>query len=304
MRKILITGLSGFIGGYLQTRLENEYQIFDLACDLLDKEAIDKRLAEVDPEFIIHLAARTEVEKSFYEQTTFSQINYVGTVNMIESARHLKNLKLFVFSSTMETYGWQPESDLIRDGKPFTLPVFDETTKQYPNAPYAVAKVGCELYLEYAHRSFDFPFCAFRQTNTYGRHDNDFFVVEQIITQMLSNPNEINLGYGKPYRNFLWIDDLIELYATVLTKPEQANGEIFCVGPDNALTIESLVEKIASKMNWKGTVNWNKKPKRDGEIYVLNSTAAKAERLLGWKPTVDLDTGLDRTIQLWQGARR
>jgi nucleoside-diphosphate-sugar epimerase len=211
MKKILITGLSGFIGGYLQNRLSKEYKIFDLACDLLDKEAIDKRLAEVDPDFIIHLAARTEVEKSFYEQTTFSQINYVGTVNMIESARHLKNLKLFVFSSTMETYGWQPESDLIRDGEPFTLPVFDETTKQYPNAPYAVAKVGCELYLEYAHRSFDFPFCAFRQTNTYGRHDNDFFVVEQIITQMMNNPDEINLGYGKPYRNFLWIDDLIEL---------------------------------------------------------------------------------------------
>ena len=300
MKKILITGLSGFIGGYLQTRLATEYQIFDLECDLLDKEAIDKRLAEVDPEFIIHLAARTEVEKSFYEQTTFSQINYVGTVNMIESARHLTNLKLFVFSSTMETYGWQPESDLIRDSKPFVLPVFDETTKQYPNAPYAVAKVGCELYLEYAHRSFDFPFCAFRQTNTYGRHDNDFFVVEQIISQMLANPNEINLGYGKPYRNFLWIDDLIELYATVLQKSEQANGEIFCVGPDNALTIESLVEKIAGKMSWKGTVNWNTKPKRDGEIYVLNSTAAKAERLLGWKPTMDLDTGLDRTIELWK----
>jgi len=300
MKKVLITGLSGFIGGYLQNRLAKEYQIFDLACDLLDKEAIDKRLVEVDPEFIIHLAARTEVEKSFYEQTTFSQINYVGTVNMIESARHLKNLKLFVFSSTMETYGWQPESDLIRDGKTFTLPVFDESTKQYPNAPYAVAKVGCELYLEYAHRSFDFPFCAFRQTNTYGRHDNDFFVVEQIISQMLKNPDEINLGYGKPYRNFLWIDDLIELYVTALEKLELATGEIFCVGPDNALTIESLVEKIAGKMNWKGTVNWNRKPKRDGEIYVLNSTAAKAERLLGWKPIVDLDTGLDRTIELWK----
>jgi nucleoside-diphosphate-sugar epimerase len=204
----------------------------------------------------------------------------------------------------METYGWQPESDLIRDGEPFTLPVFDETTKQYPNAPYAVAKVGCELYLEYAHRSFDFPFCAFRQTNTYGRHDNDFFVVEQIITQMLANPNEINLGYGKPYRNFLWIDDLIELYATVLQQPKQANGEMFCVGPDNALTIENLVEKIAGKMNWKGTVNWNRKPKRDGEIYVLNSTAAKAERLLGWKPTVDLDTGLDRVIQLWKDKKQ
>lgn len=303
MKKVLITGLSGFIGGYLQQRLKGTYQIFDLGCDLLDKPSIEVRLQEIDPDFIIHLAARTEVEKSFYEQTSFSEVNYVGTVNLIETARHLKNLKLFVFSSTMETYGWQPESDLIRDDKPFTLPVFDEKTKQHPNAPYAVAKVGCELYLEYAHRSFNFPFCAFRQTNTYGRHDNNFFVVEQIITQMLANPNEINLGYGKPYRNFLWIDDLIDLYETVLEQPENAQGEIFCTGPDNALTIEQLVEKIASKLNWNGKVNWNTKPKRDGEIYVLNSTHAKAERLLGWKPTVDLDTGLDKTIEIWKSKK-
>lgn len=300
MKKVLITGLSGFIGGYLQNRLQTKYQIFDLECDLLDKPAIDRRLKEVNPEFIIHLAARTEVEKSFYEQTSFSEVNYVGTVNLIESARHLPNLELFVFSSTMETYGWQPESDLIRDNQEFTLPIFTEETQQNPNAPYAVAKVGCELYLKYAERAYNFPFTAFRQTNTYGRKDNDFFVVEQIITQMIKNQNEINLGYGEPYRNFLWIDDLIDLYETVLEQPDNARGEIFCTGPDNALSIKDLVKKIAEKIQWNGTVNWNTKPKRHGEIYVLNSTHAKATELLGWKPKVDLDTGLDRTIEIWR----
>jgi nucleoside-diphosphate-sugar epimerase len=212
MKKVLVTGLSGFIGGYLQKRLQHKYEIYDLGCDLLELAKVDQRLQEVNPDMIIHLAARTEVEKSFYEQITFSEINYVGTVNLIECARKLKNLELFLFSSTMETYGWQPESDLIEHGKEFVLPVFTEETKQHPNAPYAVAKLACEHYLEYAGRAFNFPFCALRQTNTYGRNDNDFFVVEQIITQMLSNPNEINLGYGKPYRNFLWIDDLLDLY--------------------------------------------------------------------------------------------
>ena len=176
--KVLITGLSGFIGGYLKTRLESKHEIFDLDCDLRDYNAVKSRLHDVNPDFIIHLAARTEVEKSFYEQITFSEVNYVGTVNLVESARDLPNLKLLVFSSTMETYGWQPESDLIRDGKEFTLPVFDENTRQHPNAPYAVAKVGCELYLEYAKRAYNFPFTAFRQTNTYGRWDNDFFVID------------------------------------------------------------------------------------------------------------------------------
>ena len=304
MEKVLITGISGFIGGYLKSRFYEKYSLYELGCDLLDFEDIQNRLIDIQPDYIIHLAARTEVEKSFYEQTTFSEINYVGTVNLIEAARQfVPQLKLFVFSSTMETYGWQPESDLIRDNKEFTLPVFDENTKQNPNAPYAVAKVGCEYYLEYVQRAFNFPYCAFRQTNSYGRTDNNFFVVEQIITQMLDNETEINLGYGKPYRNFLWIDDLIDLYETVIENPDRAVGHVFCTGPNNALSIEQLVEKIAGKIGWKGKVNWDTKPKRHGEIYVLNSTPAKATQLLGWSPKVDLDTGLDRTIEIWKNKK-
>lgn len=300
MEKILITGISGFIGGYLKSRFYEKYRLYELGCDLLDQEGIEERLDQVRPDFIIHLAARTEVEKSFYEQKTFSETNYVGTVNLIEAAKKIENLRLFVFSSTMETYGWQPESDLIKNEDPFELPVFDEQTPQNPNAPYAVAKVGCEYYLHYAKRAYNFPFCILRQTNTYGRYDNNFFVVEQIITQMLDNPNEINLGYKTPYRNFLWIDDLIDLYETVVENPDAAKGEVFCTGPNNALSIENLVEKIAGKLNWNGTVNWDTKPVRHGEIYVLNSTNEKATRLLGWSPKVDLDEGLDRTIELWK----
>lgn len=302
MKKVLITGLSGFIGGYLAKRLRGKYEIYDLDCDLLDKRAIDSRLDYVQPDFIIHLAARTEVEKSFYEQTSFSEVNYVGTINLIESARQLKDLELLVFSSTMETYGWQPISDIVRDGKedPDNIPAFTEETIQNPNAPYAVAKVGCELYLKYAERSYGIPFTAFRQTNTYGRVDNDFFVVEQIIMQMLTNEKEINLGYGEPYRNFLWIDDLIDMYEAVLENPDKAKGEIFCTGPDNAIKIKDLVNIIADKLDWKGTVNWNRKPKRHGEIYLLNSSNQKAKNLLGWEPKVDLDTGLDRTIEIWK----
>lgn len=298
--KILLTGGSGFIGKYLKNRLQSKYEIFDLEADLKNYAAVKERVEIISPDFIIHLAARTEVEKSFYEQIEFSEVNYVGTVNLIECARDLPNLKLFVFSSTMETYGWQPESDAIKNGVTDVIPVFDETTKQNPNAPYAVAKIGCEYYLDYAKRAYNFPFCILRQTNTYGRHDNDFFVMEQIITQMLKNPNEVNLGYGKPYRNFLWIEDLIDLYETVLEKSDLAKGEIFCTGPDNALSIEDLVKKIADKLNWRGQINWDTKPHRPGEIFVLNSTNQKATKLLGWSPKVDLDTGIDMTIKLWK----
>jgi UDP-glucose 4-epimerase len=254
-----------------------------------------------NPDVIIHLAALTEVEHSFYQQALFSDVNYTGTVNLVESAREAPNLKLFLFSSTMETYGWQPISDKIKNNEPFDHAPFDETTIQHPNAPYAVAKLGCEKYLEYASRAYNLPYCILRQTNTYGRTDNDFFVVEQIITQMLKG-DTVNLGYAKPYRNFLHISDLINAYIAILSNVSAVKNETFCVGPNNALSIEKLAEICAKKLGWQGDINWDTKPERAGEIYYLNSTNDKITSTIGWEPLIDLDTGLDMTIEFWKNA--
>lgn len=307
---IFVTGSSGFIGQKIVERLiEEGHNVFDPGkVDLRSHDEMRHALLAADPDVIIHLAARTEVEKSFYEQVAFSDINYTGTVNLIESARELKKLKLFVFSSTMETYGWQPVSDIAKErdltAEEVKEYVFDEDTKQNPNAPYAVAKVGCERYLEYAGRAYGLPYTIFRQTNAYGRHDNDFFVVEQFITQMLRSPNLVQFGYERPYRNFIHIDDLINLYAVVLENIDKAKGQTFCTGPDNAIQIGELAKFIAQKTGFQGKVEWNKKRHRPGEIYYLNSTHNKANKLLGWEPKITLDQGLDMTVRLWKEKLR
>lgn len=300
--KILLTGSSGFIGQAITPRLEKDYELFHLAGDLTDHAAIKAEVTSVDPDIIVHLAARTEVEKSFYEQISFSEVNYIGTVNLIESAKSLKHLKNFVFASTMEVYGWQPISDEIEHTGQYTQRVtFDENTIPNPNAPYAVAKYGCEKYLEYAHRSLGLPFTAIRQTNAYGRNDNDFFVTEAIISRMLQNPHQIDMGYAKPWRNFIHVNDLIDAWMSVITNSGKVNdGKIFTIGPDNALSIKTYVDMIASKLHWQGKVNWNKRPIRDGEIYWLNSNHNLITKLLGWKPKIELSEGLDLTIETWK----
>lgn len=300
--RLLLTGSSGFIGSALTPQLEQHFEVFHLKSDLVDYEAVKLEVQSIDPNIIVHLAARTEVEKSFYEQISFSEVNYLGTVNLIESTRKLKNLKNFVFASTMEVYGWQPISDEIKNtGKFAKQIVFDEHTTPNPNAPYAVAKLACEKYLEYAHRSYGLPFTAIRQTNAYGRKDNDFFVTEAIITRMLKNPASINMGYADPWRNFIFIDDLLDAWVQVITHPDKCSNGLTCtIGPNNPIQIKDYAEKIATKLDWQGQINWNKQPKRDGEIYWLNSDCVLINKTVGWQPKIDLDDGLDRTVEIWK----
>lgn len=297
-----MTGSSGFIGSHLTSRLENQHQLYHLTSDLRDHRSIHDEVLAERPDIIVHLAARTEVEKSFYEQVTFSEINYVGSVNLIEAASKVKNLKNFVFASTMEVYGWQPISDEVENKLvPKKFVAFDENTIPNPNAPYSVAKLAVEKYLQYAHRCLDLPFTALRQTNCYGRKDNDFFVTEQFISQMLLNSEEVNFGYAEPYRNFIYVDDMLDAWETVIENPFKCNdGKIFTLGPDDPIKIKNYADMIAKKIEWHGKINWGRKLHRAGEIYWLNSNNNLINKTLGWSPKVSLDQGLDRTIEVWK----
>ena len=298
--KILMTGSSGFIGQHLSKRLK-DYELHHLESNLTDHKAITEEVLSVNPDQIIHLAARTEVEQSFYEQVTFSEVNYVGTVNLIEAASKIKNLKNFVFASTMEVYGFQPISDEVNiNGVPKKFISFDENTQPNPNAPYAVAKYACEKYLEYANRCLNLPFTALRQTNCYGRKDNDYFVTEQIVTQMLKGI-ECNLGYAEPYRNFIYVTDMLDAWETVVNNPDKCNnGSIFTIGPDNPIKIKDYAALIADKIGFTGTINWDTKLSRPGEIYWLNSNNNLITKKLGWSPKITVDNGLDLTIAYWK----
>lgn len=294
--KILLTGSSGFVGQFLKPRLTDIGLVVDLKSDLTNHKSVEEEVLQIKPDIIVHLAAKTEVEKSFYEQNDFSNVNYVGTVNLIESCLKLNKIPFFCFASTMEVFGWQPISD---DVKKNIIPkkhiAFNENTVPNPNAPYAVAKFGCEKYLEYARRSFGLDFVALRQTNTYGRADNNFFVTEQIISQMLKK-DTLSLGYAEPYRNFLYIDDLVEAWLKTIEYRHELSGNLVTLGPDLPIKIKDYAQIIAKELDWQGEINWNTKPKRAGEIYWLNSDSDLFTKITSWTPKTPLGEGIQKTI--------
>jgi nucleoside-diphosphate-sugar epimerase len=298
--KILLTGASGFIGQALMPRLQQLGTVIELQSDLTDHKAIQEEVKAVAPNIVVHLAARTEVQKSFYEQVSFSEVNYVGTVNLIEACRQVDPMPYFVFASTMEVYGWQPISDEVEDTGTYVDRVaFDQHTQPHPNAPYAVAKYGCEKYLEYAERAYGLEWASFRQTNAYGRKDNDFFITEHIIAQMLKG-DVCNLGYKDPYRNFIYIDDLLDAWMAVIENRDTCRGSIFTIGPDDPRKIEDCANYIAEQLDWKGTINWDTKDPRHGEIWWLNSNHDLITEKTGWTPKVSYEEGIAKTIAHWK----
>ena len=301
--KILVTGAEGFVGTNLTPKLKEIGEVYALTSDLRNFEATSEEILKYNPNIIVHLAARTEVETSFYDQLDFTTVNYLGTQNLIETAKELKNLDCILFSSTMEVYGWQPISDEV---KLYSVPkkfiAFDEDTPVNPNAPYAVAKHACEKYFEYASRAYGIKYITFRQTNTYGRSNNDFFVTESIISQMLKkhrNKWRVMLGYSEPYRNFLYKDDLIDAWMSAISKRTKLYNNIYTIGPDNPIKMKDYAELIWKKVDYHGSLYWNMRPDRPGEIFYLNSSNSLFSKLTGWKPKTSLSDGLDKTIEIW-----
>lgn len=298
--KILITGSKGFIGSHLTPRLKVLGQVYELKSDLKNHADISREIATVKPDIILHLAAKTEVQKSFVEQIPFSEVNYVGTVNLIESCKYLEKIPFIFFASTMEVYGWQPISDEVKyKSIPNKMIAFDEYTQPNPNAPYAVAKYACEKYFEYASRAYGLEWASFRQTNAYGRKDSNYFVTEQILTQMITG-NECNLGYAEPYRNFIYIDDVMDAWMALINHKDVCKNNIFTIGPDEPRKIKDCAEYIANQLKWNGKINWDTKELRPGEIYFLNSNHNLITEKTGWKPKISYEEGIDRTIHHWQ----
>ena len=303
--KILVTGVTGFIGSHLVPMLvEKEHSVWGMEryvtgrigrphevktvyADLNDGFTVRNAIRTVKPEAVVHLASISAVSYSYEHPQEVMRTNLIGTINLAEAClRETDSFKQFLFAGTSEAYG----------NNGYTLQL--EEYPLCPASPYAVSKVACEKYLSYMKEAYDFPVTILRPFNTYGRKEDYHFLIEKTIVQMLTQKT-VQLVDPTPIRDWMYVDDHVDAYLTCL-KNEKAIGETFNFCTGKGYSVKETVDKIAELTGFKGEIQWSSAPSRPTESKVIIGSYQKASKVLGWNSHYSLEEGLKETIEYWR----
>ena len=303
-RRILVTGGAGFIGSHLSRRLidlghevlvvDNFYSssrsnIADLMIEprfeLLRHDITFPLYVEVDQ--IYHLAC--PASPIFYQrdpvQTTKTSVH--GSINMLGLAKRTK--ARILLASTSEVYG-DPQIH------PQSESYWGHVNPIGPRSCYDEGKRCAEtLFFDY-RRQHDMPIKVARIFNTYGpaMRPDDGRVVSTFIVQALRGEPLTVFGDGSQTRSFCYVDDVVEGLILLMNTPYEVTGPINLGNPDE-LTLLELATKVVDLVGGPGRVEHRPLPKDDPMRRRPDITLG--ELVLGWKPTVDLDQGLARTVE-------
>src|SRR3984893_13954778 len=312
MALYLITGIGGFIGSSLARALlsrgeqvrgvdnfstgnrQNIAEILDRIdfreADITDLDAMRQACAGVD--YVLHQAAIPSVPKSVLDPLGSNRANVDGTVTVLVAARDAK-VKRVVYAASSSAYGDTP-----------TLPKH-EGMKPDPISPYAVAKLASEHYLISFYRCYQLETVALRYFNIFGPRQDPSSpysgVLAKFITLMLRGEQPTIFGDGEQSRDFTYIDNAVEanLLACEASASEAA-GKVFNVATGRRITLNETFKLLQGLTSYAGKTNYA--PERGGDIKHSLADISKAEAHLRYRPKVNFEEGLRRTVDWYRGA--
>ena len=310
MALYLITGIGGFIGSSLARALlargeqvrgvdnfstgnrKNIAELLDRIdfrdTDILDLDAMHNACAGVD--YVLHQAAIPSVPKSVLDPLASNRANLDGTVNVLVAARDAK-VKRVVFAASSSVYGETP-----------TLPKRESMTPD-PISPYAVAKLASEHYLISFYRCYQLETVALRYFNIFGPRQDPSSpysgVLAKFITIMLRGEQPAIYGDGEQSRDFTYIDNAVEANLLACQAPAaKAAGQVFNVATGRRVSLNETFKLLQPLTSYSGQPKYE--AERGGDIKHSLADISKAEAALGYKPKVDFEEGLRRTVEWYR----
>ena len=301
---VLVTGGAGFIGSNLvralvergdRVRVLDNFSTGNRAnLEGLGVEIIEGELRSYERvhnatrgvEVVFHLGALGSVPRSVQDPLTSSAVNVEGTLNVLLAARD-EGIRRVVFSSSSSVYGSRSD-----------LPV-TEALPCDPISPYGVAKLAAERYCVSFSRVYEsFETVVLRYFNVFGPRQSPYSqyaaMVPLFITAIAGGEPVTIFGDGEQSRDFTYVENVVD--ATLRAgEADGASGRIFNVAAGSAASVNAVADAIARILG--KPVERLHEPPRPGDIRDSWADVAEAERVLGYRPGVDLEEGLRRTIE-------
>ena len=272
--------------------------------DVRDADSLRKAASAAD--VIIHLAAQVAVTTSVTNPREDFEINAQGTFNALEAARASSRKPIFLFASTNKVYGGMDDVKVIEeptrwayDGLPFGAA---ETQPLDFHSPYGCSKGAGDQYVRDYARIYGMRTVVFRQSCIYGLRqfgiEDQGWVAWFVIAAVKGHPISI-YGDGKQVRDLLFVNDLVAAYDAAIDHIDVSAGEVFNLGGgrDNTISIWTefapMLERMVGKELYVKHGDW-----RPGDQRVYISDIRKAERVLGWKPQINVEEGV-RLLTAW-----
>tara|TARA_B100000674_G_scaffold490877_1_gene507727 strand:+ start:292 stop:1272 length:981 start_codon:yes stop_codon:yes gene_type:complete len=305
-KKIVITGGCGFIGSHLVELLSesNEVIAFDrynsesdhywltnskfkgrfsvVLGDIRDYDSVQSVLKGAD--VVIHMAALIGIPYSYVSPLAYIRTNVEGTYNVLQASKELE-LNQVMITSTSETYGTAQYVPM------------DEDHPKVGQSPYSASKISADQIAISYHRSFDLPVTIVRPFNTYGPRQSSRAVIPNIVSQILTNNGEVNLGNISPTRDFTFVEDTCSAFESIIGC-NKLIGEEVNIGTNSEISIKDLVKEISNIIGIEAKIVEDGQRMRV-EKSEVDRLVCKNEKLLactGWKPKHSLEQGLIKTI--------
>ena len=320
MRTILVTGGGGFIGSNLVYYLADKYRedrivVLDALTyagspDNLPKEMftgqhpnlrfwygnvcnaalVDSLVQEAD--IVIHLAAETHVTRSIYDGLMFFQTDVIGTQTVASAVlKACDKVQRFIHISSSEVYGTAQ------------TPLMGEAHPLEPLSPYASAKCGADRLVYSYWATYKIPAVIVRPFNNFGPRQHLEKVVPRFVTSVLMDKPLTVHGTGQSARDFIHVDDTCRGIDMMMSAPAAlVEGEVFNLASGHHRSIYSIAEDILRLMERRNDCI-ELTGERPGQVFRHTGDWSKANRVLGWAPTIEWEDGLQGTIEWYRNNK-